>query len=171
MVVNVVGDDPPSSFDDFYRRERSQVVGLLYGLTGNRWWAEELAQEAFLAAHRRWDRIGAYDDPGAWVRRVAVNHSVSSARRRMAEARALARLGRRRVEPVELLAPADEEFWAAVRALPTRQAQAVTLHYLEDRSVDDIAAVLGCAPATVKVHLHRGRNTLATKLDCTLEED
>ena len=41
----------------------------------------------------------------------------------------------------------------------------MALHYLEDRSVADIAAVLGCRESTVKVHLHRGRSTLARKLE------
>ena len=58
--------------------------------------------------------------------------------------------------------PEDAEaFWRAVRRLPTRQAQAIALHYLEDRSVKDIAIILECAEATVKVHLHRGRQALA----------
>ena len=48
------------------------------------------------------------------------------------------------------------EFWHAVRRLPKRQAQAVALHYLEDASVAEIAAIMGCAENTVKVHLHRG---------------
>jgi RNA polymerase sigma-70 factor (ECF subfamily) len=58
----------------------------------------------------------------------------------------------------------DPAFWAAVRALPERQAACVALHYLEDRSVADIAEVLGCRAATVKVHLHRGRTALARTL-------
>jgi hypothetical protein len=76
-------------FDDFYRREFSAVVGLAYALSGNRWAAEDLAQESFLVAHRDWDRVGTYDDPGAWVRRVVTNLSVSALRRRMIEAKAL----------------------------------------------------------------------------------
>jgi RNA polymerase sigma-70 factor (ECF subfamily) len=68
---------------------------------------------------------------------------------------------------VVTLDPPDDEFWSAVRGLPARQAQAVALHYLEDRSVADIAAVLGCAEATVKVHLHRGRLALARTLGLT----
>jgi RNA polymerase sigma-70 factor (ECF subfamily) len=94
------------------------------------------------------------------VRRVAVNRAVSGARRRAAEARTLVRLAGRRRLPDPL--PEDAEaFWRAVRRLPARQAQAIALHYLEDRSVKDIAAVLECAEATVKVHLHRGRRALA----------
>ena len=66
------------------------------------------------------------------------------------------RLGARRTLPAELPAPAHE-FWAAVRSLPAAQAQVVALHYVEDRSVDDIARVLDVAPGTVKTHLFRAR--------------
>ena len=72
----------PEAFEDFYAREYLGVVGLAYALSGSRWGAEDLAQEAFIAAHRDWDRIGLYDKPGAWVRRVVANLSVSSFRLR-----------------------------------------------------------------------------------------
>ncbi len=55
-------------------------------------------------------------------------------------------------------------FWALVRQLPDRQAAAVALHYLEDRSVAQIADDLGIAEGTVKVHLSRGRAALAESL-------
>ena len=58
------------TFEELYRRDFTAVVGLVYALSGSRHAAEELAQDAFLAAHRAWGRIGGYDDPGAWVRRV-----------------------------------------------------------------------------------------------------
>lgn len=141
------------------------MLALAYVLTGDRGVAEELTQEAFLAAHRAWGRISTYEDPGQWVRRVVANRSVSQVRRRMAEARALTRL-RARPHPAVELPAHDAEFWQAVRRLPTRQAQAVALHYLEDRPVAAIADVLGISPATVKVHLHRGRAALSVSLGC-----
>ena len=75
-----------STFEQLYRHDYGRLVALAYGLSGSRSAAEELAQEAFLAAHRRWNEIGAYADPAAWLRRVVVNRSVSVARRRVAEA-------------------------------------------------------------------------------------
>ncbi len=64
------------SFTEFYRCQWRDVVGLGFVLTGDRWVAEELAQEGFAAACRKWDSVGAMDQPGAWVRRVVVNRSV-----------------------------------------------------------------------------------------------
>ena len=154
-----------ATFDTWYRRDYHQVVSLVYVLSGSRWAAEELTQDAFLEAHRRWATVGGYDDPGAWVRKVAVNKARSWGRRRGAEARAYAKhLGRNRDLPAELPASADA-FWAAVRSLPERQSQIVALHYHDDRSVDDIAGLLGISPGTVKTQLHRARISLAATFD------
>ena len=155
---------PPAVFEDFYVREYPAVVGLAYALSGSRWGAEDLAQEAFLAAHRDWGRIGSYEQPGAWVRRVVANLSVSAFRRRTAEAKALARMAFTRTEPLPDLAAADPEFWSAVRSLPKRQAQVVALFYLEDRSIADVGEILGMTVGTVKRHLYDGRKALARRL-------
>lgn len=57
------------------------MVELAYALSGNRAGAD-IAQEAFLRAHRDWHRVGRYQYPGAWVRRAAVNLAASAVRRR-----------------------------------------------------------------------------------------
>jgi RNA polymerase sigma-70 factor (ECF subfamily) len=155
--------DPVADFDAFYAAHLRPVVALAFSLTGSRAAAEDVAQDAFAAAFGRWSTVGGYDEPGAWVRRVAVNSAVSRHRKLASEGRALLRVAGRRDDPAAL-EPADDEFWRSVRSLPTRQAQVVALHYLEDRSVEDIADLLGVAEATVRVHLHRGRQELARKL-------
>jgi len=163
---------PPESatFESLYRNDFARLVSLAHGLSGSRPAAEELVQEAFLAAHRQWDRIGAYADPSAWLRRVVVNRSVSALRRRVAEGVALSRLGGRRELPAAL-PDHDEAVWRAVRTLPRRQAQVVALHYIDDRSVAEVAAILECAEGTVKAHLHQARQALARMLEHPLAGD
>jgi RNA polymerase sigma-70 factor, ECF subfamily len=158
-------DDPvvvPERFDSFYLREFRAVTALAYVLSGSRLAAEDIAQEAFLAAHHDWGRVGGYDQPGAWVRRVAANLALRWSRRRLLEARALARaaLGGRQPAVAELPAR-DAEVWAAVRRLPRRQAQAVAMHYLAGYPLREIAELLGCSEGTVKTHLHRARAALS----------
>jgi RNA polymerase sigma-70 factor (sigma-E family) len=160
----VVRGEGSDDFDAFFRREYHALVGLAVVLTGDRTVAEDLAQDALLAAHRRWEQLAEYDDPGAWVRRAVANRSASTWRRRAREARAMTRLRQRAVDVVVPLEPPDEEFWDAVRSLPTRQAQCVALRYLEDRDAGEIAAILDIAPGTVRVHLHEARATLAQRL-------
>lgn len=165
-----VVDGVDRDFDAFILQERPALVAFAWSLTGDSGWAEDLAQEALAAAWRGWDRVGGYDKPGAWARRVAANRAVSLGRRAGRERRALSRVASQR-PPVIELDEADDEFWAAVRELPDRQAQVVALHYLEDRGVAEIADILGCAEGTVKVHLHRGRLALARALRLLDEED
>lgn len=179
MHVDEAAVDPPmvrggrmadDGFAAFALRERRRLVAFAWSLTGDLATAEDVAQEALEAAWHRWDRIGGYDKPGAWARRVVANRAAGRRRRSGRERRALARWAGRPADVVEL-SPADDQFWRAVRDLPPRQSQAVALHYLEDRSIADIAAVLGCAEGTVKVHLHRGRLALARTLDLMDGED
>lgn len=158
---------PVEPFEAFYRREFPRMVAIGFALSGSRPAAEDLAQDAFIAAHQSWDRIGRYENPQAWVRRVMVNRSVSAYRSRLSEARAILRLGGQRQSVVEPMDPEDAAFWAAVRGLPTRQRQAVVLHYVEDLAVSEIAETLGCAVNTAKAHLHKARKNLAVKLGVT----
>lgn len=152
------------TFEDLYARDFAAVVGLAYALSGSRAGAEDLAQEAFLAAHRSWDRVGRYDDPGAWVRRVVANLSVSAFRRRLAEAKALTSIAIGSARALPKLSDDDAEIWRTVRTLPRRQRQVIALRYLEDMPVAQIALVLGTAEGTVRKHLHDGRLTLARRL-------
>lgn len=151
-------------FTEFYEREYRPVVEFACALTGDRWAAEDLAQEAFIAAERDWQRLAVYDQPAAWVRRVVANKSVSRFRRLGAESRALLRLQHRAPAPPPQLSADSVEVWAAVRRLPKRQAQVIALTYLEDLSLQQIGEILECSPFTVKTHLQRARATLAEQI-------
>jgi RNA polymerase sigma-70 factor, ECF subfamily len=151
-------------FEIFYRREYRAVVALAYALSGRKGVAEDLAQDALLATHQRWATVCQYENPGGYVRHVVANMACSYRRRVVVEGRAITRLASRARPAVDALDPPDAEFWRAVRALPRRQAQVLALYYLEDRSADEIASILRCSDATVRVHLHRGRSALAGRL-------
>ena len=148
-------------FGAFYRREYAAVATLTMVLTRSRSAAEDIAQDAFLRAHRDWKSVGNFDNPEGWVRRVATNLALSRFRRMRAEAKALMRL--QPGSATTQMSPEATEFWAEVRKLPARQAQVVALHYVEDRSVDEVADLLEITPGSVKTHLHRARQTLGTR--------
>ena len=155
-------------FDEFYVTELPRLVALARGLCGSAL-AEDVAQEAMLAAYRRWDHVAALDRPDLWVRRTCANLAVSQFRRRLVELRALTRLGSRPA-PLGELQASNEELWLAVRRLPARQAQAAALRFVYDMPIADIAAALDCTPGTVKQHLSRARTALAAHLGLDPEE-
>jgi RNA polymerase sigma factor (sigma-70 family) len=167
-VGTVGAGRPDPAFDDLYRTDWHPVVALGWSLTGSRAAGEELAQDAFLDAYRRWDHVGRLDRPGAWVRRAVANRAVSLRRHlRVVETGTAHLETAARVAQAAADDPppaADPVFWAAVRDLPERQAQTIALHYLEDMAIEDIAALLDMRASTVRVHLSRARRTLARTL-------
>jgi RNA polymerase sigma-70 factor (ECF subfamily) len=165
-----VGGLDVEPFEVFYRREYSRMVAIARALTRSGSAAEDLVQESFVAAHRHWDRISNYEDPGAWVRRVLINRSTSWHRKMGAELRAVARLGAREPDTLPELSPATTEVWDEVRRLPRRQAQATVLHYVDQLSVEEIGEVLGVSSGAVKSHLHRARSNLSRSLKSWDEE-
>jgi RNA polymerase sigma-70 factor, ECF subfamily len=151
------------SFDDFYVREFRPMVALAAAVAGSHLLAEDIAQEAMTRVYGRWDRVSRYDKPGAFARRIVINLAASRRRRD-----AVAERGRTHLGLLQALPPPDEPHeavWAAIASLSPNQRAAVALHYLEDRPIDEIAEILGCAPPTARVHLHRARARLATLLE------
>lgn len=99
MVIHADGGDEPGlidvDFNEFYSRGYRRCSALGYVLTGSAVDADDLVQEAFSTAYRRWSEIAAYDDPLAWVRKVMVNNAMSRGRRLRREVLAMARFGNR----------------------------------------------------------------------------
>ena len=147
-----------SSFEDLYRRELRAIVAVATTLTGSPEVGRDLAHEAMLRAYRDWERVGALDRPGAWVRRVVINLATDYHRRRSRELRALARFGP--PTALELTDPTSGRFWAAVRALPERQRAAVTLRYACDLAHREVAAALGCSEEAARRSAHEGLKRL-----------
>jgi RNA polymerase sigma-70 factor, ECF subfamily len=160
------------TFEVFYEVHWARTVTVTGVLCRDMAIAEELAQEAFLRAYGRWKRVSSLDRPELWVQRVALNLAVSRFRRLQAETRALGRArADQRPAPASWSSPEVEEFWTALRSLPTKQAQVAALYYVDDLSVARIAELLGCADGTVKAHLHAARARLRVVLDHPREDE
>ncbi|MGH3661303.1 MAG: SigE family RNA polymerase sigma factor [Micromonosporaceae bacterium] len=151
-----------AEFAALYQARFNDLAAQLFAYIGDRTEAQDLVQEAFVRAWQRWHKVGEYDDPVAWVRRVAWNLATSRHRRLKVARRFLARSGP--PEPHPDASPDHVALVAALRKIPQRQRQAVVMHYLADMSVADIAADTGVALGTVKSWLHRGRAELAKYL-------
>jgi RNA polymerase sigma-70 factor (ECF subfamily) len=151
-----------ASFEEFYAATVDRLHGHLFLVTGDLHAAEEIVQEAFTRASMRWSHLRDYDRPEAWVRRVAMNLAADRARSLRRQARALLKL-----TPPPAVPAVSAETLAlvqALRTLPTRQRQAIVLHYLADLPVQEVAQALAVPSGTVKGLLARGRRALAAKL-------
>lgn len=167
-AVNVGIAERPGAlaFDTFFREWFPRLVSLGVVMTGRRDVAHDAAQEALLRAHRRWDEVGGYDAPGAWVRKVTTNLLLDHLRSAGRERDAVGRLGRLETGgaagPGE---PAIDRWSELVAGLPDQQRAIVTLYYADDQSVEAIADVLGIATGTVKAQLFKARERLRARLE------
>jgi RNA polymerase sigma-70 factor (ECF subfamily) len=151
-------DDGSDGFAECYASSFAPLTRQIFVYTGDLGLAQDLVQEAFCRALPRWSKVSGYDDPVAWIRRVAFNLANSRWQRARVAARYLGRLRERHIEGPN---PDRVAAVAALAQLPPRQRQAMVLHYLADMSVADIAAEEDVPVNTVKTWLHRGRTALA----------
>ncbi len=148
-------------FGELYEQSRERLAGQLYALTGDEHGAVDLVQEAFARTWAKWDRIATYNDPEAFVRRVAFNLAKNQWRR-------VKRTLLRASPPDRADATADpaehQDLVAALLTLSIHEREAIVLHYLAGQSIDEIAKDLSVPTGTVKSWLARGRVHLAQRL-------
>ena len=157
-----------AAFEQFFLAEHPKLVALGLGWIGDREAARDLAQEALTRAFLQWSMVGRLDLPGAWVRRVMINLLIDHRRQHERERRAVVRLDRTAAAAGP--EPTTRAWWDAVRSLPDRERAAVTLHYLEDLSVAEVAGILEVQRGTVKASLSHAREKLRAALAPTTEQ-
>jgi RNA polymerase sigma-70 factor, ECF subfamily len=153
-----------ASFDEIYAAHYGDLTVQLYAYFGDRQEAQDVVQEAFCRAYARWRTMSRFDDPVAWVRRVAWNLAISGWRRKRTVRTFLRR--QRPVEPqVDGPEPERVALVAALATLPDNHRRAIVLRYLADLTVAEIAEREGVPVGTVKSWLSRARQALAARLD------
>lgn len=162
------GGQRAHAFELLVSRYQGKVFRLAMSYVRNAADAEDLAQETFV---RLWRALPMYDGRASlstWCYAIARNTCLSELRRR--RSRPTSPLDEtaepRCTEPPETPPAADLRLDCAtlLEALPETQRQVVRLFYLEDRSYDEVSALLGMPLNTVRSHLHRARRRLALLL-------
>ena len=157
------------AFEELLRRYESKIYRLCCALLRDRSLAEDAAQESIV---RVWRSLASYDGRAAlssWLYAIARNRCLT----------ALA--SRRSFEPLpddehegpaapaarsdEALETGSERLRELVNALPERLRRVLVLYYFEERSVGEVALMLGCPEGTVKTALFRARAALARELE------
>lgn len=158
-----------SDFDEFASSRGPGLLRFAYLLTGDPHRAEDLVQEGLARAYARWSKIQHYDVPEAYVRKAVLHQYLSWRRRRSSTEVTVA-------HPPDRVASGPSEadqiaarqtLWQLLGTLPRMQRAVLVLRYFEDRDDDDIANLLGCARATVRVHAARGLQRLRTAFPAT----
>jgi RNA polymerase sigma-70 factor (ECF subfamily) len=150
------------AFEQLLAAYRTKVYRLAFSFVRNPADAEDLAQEAFV---RLWRALPTYDGRASfstWLYVIARNACLSELRRRGARpTAAIEDAGEPAAPAGGPSADARMDCEALVDTLPEPQRQVVRLFYLEERSYEQVALMLGMPVNTVRSHLHRARKRLA----------
>ena len=148
-----------AAFELLLDRYRDKVFRLAISVLREGSRAEEVTQETFL---KLWKALPAYDGRAAlstWLYTIARNTCLSAVR---AESyRATLQLTDCAEPPVVETVSRNTEIKQLLERLPAIQRQIITLFYLQEGSVYEVAQLLGLPEGTVKSHLHRARRALA----------
>jgi RNA polymerase sigma-70 factor (ECF subfamily) len=156
------------TFEDFIAGRESDVFGYLWRLTGDEQTAYDLCQETFLRAWQQFEKIRHYEQPGAWLFRVATNLALNAIERRATASGHVVPL-REDIQPATN-DPAGriaslELIHQTLLRLPARERAALVLREVEGFSMDEIARALDVSANSVRMLLSRARAHFRQRYD------
>ncbi|MEF3111778.1 RNA polymerase sigma factor [Streptomyces chrestomyceticus] len=166
----MTGAGTADAVETVFRIESARIIAGVTRIVRDVGIAEELAQDALVAALEQWPESGVPDRPGAWLMATAKHRAVDLVRRKETYARKLAEVGRALadVPPPE---PADAQdidddllrlvFTACHPVLPAPARIALTLRLLGGLTTPEIARAFLVAESTVAQRVVRAKRTLA----------
>ncbi|MFE2233836.1 RNA polymerase sigma factor [Streptomyces sp. NPDC059442] len=159
------------SVETVFRMESARVIAAAARIVRDVGIAEEIAQDALVAALEQWPRTGVPDRPGAWLTAAAKHRAVDLVRRRETYARKLAEVGRDLTEETydpEPSGPDDIDddllrlvFTACHPVLSAEARTALTLRLVGGLRTDEIARAFLVPEPTVAQRIVRAKRTLA----------
>ena len=163
------------AIDAVWRIESARLIAGLARLVGDIGVAEDLAQDALVAALEQWPESGVPDNPGAWLMATAKHRAIDHLRRGKMQDKKHEHLGReldeRQVSPESALAAAIDDhvgddllsliFTACHPVLTTEARVALTLRLLGGLTTDEIARAFLVPKATIQQRIVRAKRTLA----------
>jgi RNA polymerase sigma-70 factor, ECF subfamily len=141
---------PKSALDSLYREQAGRLWRAIFAFTGDPEVTSDAVAEAFAQYLRRGAEVRS---PIAWLWKAALRIAAGEMKRRGS----LSTLADDHSYEI------PEKAWdlvAALRSLPERQRAVLVLHYYAGYPTREIGSILGASPATVRVHLSKGRRRL-----------
>jgi RNA polymerase sigma-70 factor (ECF subfamily) len=147
-------------FEAFVHQHERQILNFLWRMTADEQTAFDLSQETFIRAWQHFTTIRAYDQPRAWLFRVATNLALSHLRKRQGATTDISMLDEDESEttsdPIVHFVESDLVRQILLALSPRRRA-ALILCEVYGFTAEEVAQVLGMTPNAVKMTLSRGR--------------
>jgi RNA polymerase sigma-70 factor (ECF subfamily) len=151
-------------FDALFRHHWPRAYRAAYLVVHDAAAAEDIAQEAFLAAIRSLDRFDRRRPFGPWLHRIVVNRAIDWARARTLRAESGGESLAREVAP-DPGGGLPERLLSAIRDLPPDQRAVIVLRHVLEYTPGEIAELLDLPRGTVNSRLRRALDALAAELE------
>jgi RNA polymerase sigma-70 factor (ECF subfamily) len=172
LLVRRLQQGDMAAFEAIFRKYQTQIYRTALAITRDPGAAEEVLQDCFYKTYINIGHITGDGSLSPWLHRIAVNLSCNVLKRR-----------RVHVEPIDEVAEAfytsdphhspeaaaeraelQQKMREAINSLPLKHRVVITLHYLQDFSLPEIAYILDLPVGTVKSRLHHARKALKEQL-------
>jgi RNA polymerase sigma-70 factor (sigma-E family) len=159
-------------FTEYFVARRDAVRRMAYLLCGDWFRADDLAQTAFVALHRRWHKVLDKAALDAYVRRTLVRAVIDESRRPWRRERFVDEVPEVPAGTVDVsdAVATRQALVGGLRRVPPRQRAVLVLRFLEGLDVAATAGVLGCTEGTVKSQTARGLDALRAALGDALDD-
>ncbi|WP_327411379.1 sigma-70 family RNA polymerase sigma factor (plasmid) [Streptomyces sp. NBC_01281] len=169
VTQECIPKDVAEQVEALWEQERSSLQRhAMLRTGGDKPAAEDLVQQAFMAAALQWESLAGRDpvERGQWLRSVCRNKWIDSIRKEATGERlqpGMARLyARTGPDPADtVIAREDlERCWQVIQALPPRRREVALLYFIEQQSVMRIAELLDLQPSGVRKHVAKARGAI-----------
>jgi RNA polymerase sigma factor (sigma-70 family) len=166
-------DGDPDAFGELVHRHQDRLWALALRTTGDPDDASDALQDALISAYRRAETFRGDAQVTTWLHRIVVNACLDRMRRRKVKATEPLPQDEDRLRELAVPSTADDavtgserraDVMAALGQITADQRAALVLVDMEGYSVEEAAAILRCAPGTVKSRCARGRARLVPLL-------
>jgi RNA polymerase sigma-70 factor (ECF subfamily) len=169
QLAELVQRGDPAAYDTLVRRHMQKAFGVAMRLLGQQQDAEDLVQDAFMAALEKIDSFDAQRDFAPWFYRILVNRCLNARKSRARRTTVDVPVEAASTTASPLLDTERSELRhhlkRAMALLPERQRTIVSMFDLEGFSSPEIAEVMGISDGTVRWHLHQARRVLREALE------
>jgi len=177
LYLRLVLEGNVSKFSYFVDKYKGMAFSIAFRIVDNREDAEEIVQDAFLKAFRSLEKFRKDSKFSTWFYRIVVNSSLSRARSKKPELSSIDEgdIADVFVESVESayrsLELSDQKKFVhlALEELSIEDRLLLTLHYLNENSIDEITEITGIIQENVKMKLYRARNKMYRILNKNLQ--
>jgi RNA polymerase sigma-70 factor (ECF subfamily) len=160
-----------SAFDALVERHRQRIFNLVYRMTNDHDWAEDMTVDVFVEVFLSLPKFKKTARFSTWLHRVALNVCLESIRRRKSK-KHLREVPLGEAEPAVVSDLADSmtsnglasRVTAAMQVLPDTHRAAMTMFYIEELSCAEIANILGIPRNTAKTRIFYATKLLRDKL-------